>query len=82
MADAVDDPAFEVTVKIQRGNGTDDRDTLKTTVSADTLEALDEKVEHVRDRMGEWAGGFRQIQPSEAEFVDEDQTSLGEVGPS
>jgi len=33
-----DEEAFEFTVKIQRGNSTDDRDTLKAKVTADTVE--------------------------------------------
>lgn len=81
MPDEAEEP-FEVSIKIQRGNGTDDRDQLKATVSADTLEALDEKVEHVREKMAEWAGGFRQIQPSEERHLDNDQRALDEVGPT
>ena len=79
MPEDGDEEAFEVTVKIQRGNGTDDRDQLKAKVSADTLDELDDKVEHVRARMGEWAAGFREIQPSEARRTDDDQSSLSEV---
>ncbi|MFW5959441.1 MAG: DUF7389 domain-containing protein [Natronomonas sp.] len=79
MLEDGEEEAFSLDVKIQRGNGTDDRDTLKATVSADTLEELDEKVDHVQDRMGEWAVGFRRIQPSEQRYLDDDQTALDEV---
>ena len=79
MPEDGEEEAFGLDVKIQRGNGTDDRDTLKATVSADTLEELDEKVEHVQERMAEWAVGFRAIQPSEERRVDDDQTNLSEV---
>jgi|GEM_PF-6742827 hypothetical protein len=39
-----DDPTFSMDVKIQRGNGTDDRDTLKATVQPDdtTVDRLTE----------------------------------------
>lgn len=79
MPDGDEEEAFSLDVKIQRGNGTDDRDTLKAKVSADTLEELDEKVEHVQERMSEWAVGFREIQPSEERRLDDDQSSLTEV---
>jgi len=76
-----EDPAFEYTVKIQRGNGTDDRDTQKAKVSANTVDELTQKVETVREKMEDWAGGFREIQPDERghnPLVD-DQSSLDEV---
>lgn len=79
MTDDEDD-AFEFTVKIQRGDGTDDRDTLKTKVSADTIGELDEKVEHVREKMADWARGFRDVQPDRAHRVDDDQQSLSSIG--
>jgi len=76
-----DEPAFEYTVKIQRGNGTDDRDTQKAKVTANTVEGLSSKVETVREKLQEWAGGFRKIQPDERgkNPLTDDQTSLEEV---
>jgi len=71
-----DEPAFEFEAKIQRGNGTDDRDTFKAKVSADSIQELDEKVEDVRDRIEQYASDFRQIQPQEARTIADDQATL------
>jgi hypothetical protein len=77
-----DGPAFEFEVKIQRGNGTDDRDTYKTKVSADSIDELDDKVEQARDKLAEWAADFREIQPQEKRRLSDDQATLdgGESG--
>jgi len=77
-----DEDAFEFEAKIQRGNGTDDRDTFKAKVSADTIEELDEKVAQVRERIEEYATDFRQIQPQEKRTLADDQATLngGESG--
>ena len=69
-------PAFEFEVKIQRGNGTDDRDTYKTKVSADSIDELDEKVEQARDKLAEWAADFREIQPQEKRSLADSQSTL------
>lgn len=72
-----EDDAFEFEAKIQRGNGTDDRDTFKAKVSADTIGDLDEKVEEMREKIEDWAVEFRRIQPADAEpELDEDQSTL------
>lgn len=73
-----DDPTFAVDVKIQRGNGTDDRDTLKATVQADTLEELDERKAEMLDRLDELAAKVRSIQPDDttAQRIAEGQTTL------
>jgi len=65
MSSDEDDEAFEYTVKLQRGDGTDDRDKHKATVSAETIDELEQKVERVREMMQQWAGEFRAIQPDE-----------------
>ena len=72
------DPTFAVDVKIQRGNGTDDRDTLKATVQADTLEELDERKAEMLDRLDELAAKVRSIQPADttAERIAEGQKTL------
>lgn len=75
-----EDDAFEFEAKIQRGNGTDDRDTFKAKVSADTIEELDEKVEEMRSKIENWAVDFRQIQPGEKRSLADDQSTLGESG--
>lgn len=72
MTDDEDQEAFEYTVKMQRGDGTDDRDTHKAKVSAETVDELGEKVENVRQKMEKWAGEFRSIQP------DDDSESVAE----
>lgn len=75
------DEPLSVTVKIQRGD-TDNRDTLNATVEAETIEALDEKVAAMREKMDAWADEFREIQPTNArtrQALGEDQQELGEV---
>jgi len=74
-----DEDAFQFEAKIQRGNGTDDRDTFKAKVSANTIDELDEKVEQIRERLEEYAHEFRQIQPSDKRPLKDDQSRLGEV---
>jgi hypothetical protein len=60
---AVSDEPLSVTVKLQRGD-TDNRDTLKATVDAETIDELDEKVGQIREKMDSWADQFREIQPT------------------
>jgi len=71
-----DEDAFQFEAKIQRGNGTDDRDTFKAKVSANTIDELDSKVEQVRDRLEEYASEFRQIQPQTGRSHPDDQATL------
>lgn len=75
-----DDPVYSVDVKIQRGNGTDDRDTLKATVSADNLDVLDNRRERMLQRLEEMAAQVRAIQPDDTtiERLTDDQTTLDE----
>lgn len=77
MSDDVD-PVYEMDVKIQRGNGTDDRDTLKATVQAHDLATLDERIDQMRDRLEETAEKIRAIQPDDttAKRLTNDQTTL------
>lgn len=72
------DPTFAVDVKIQRGNGTDDRDTLKATVQAETLEELDERKAEMLERLDELAAKVRSIQPDDttAERIADGQKTL------
>jgi hypothetical protein len=74
-----DDPAYQFEAKIQRGNGTDDRDTFKAKVSANTVDELDEKVDRVRERIETYASKFRSIQPTEERSLADDQGTLDEV---
>jgi hypothetical protein len=72
---------FEVTVAMTRGTSTDDRDKIKATISAETLEELDEKMVEMRDRLERMAADVRQIQPDEdTPGLDEDQARLGRGG--
>lgn len=75
-----DDPTFSMDVKIQRGNGTDDRDTLKATVQADDLQTLDARREAMTKRLEEQAAQVRAIQPDDTtvERLTDDQTTLAE----
>lgn len=73
-----DEPTYSVDVKIQRGNGTDDRDTLKSTVQANTLDELDERIDEMRGRLEELAVEVRAIQPDDttAQRIAEGQRTL------
>lgn len=76
-----DDPTYSIDVKIQRGNGTDDRDTLKATVQANTLEELDERETQMLERLNDLAVKVRSIQPDErlARETDDDQATLEDL---
>lgn len=72
-----DDDPFEMSVAMTRGNSTNDRDKIKATISAETLEELDEKMEEMRDRLEKMAADIRTIQPDdEDERLDENQATL------
>lgn len=73
-----EDDAFQFEAKIQRGNGTDDRDTFKARVSADSIAELDEKVEEIREKIEDWAVQFRRIQPADEPDLPDDQATLEE----
>lgn len=60
-----DDPRYSVKVKLQRGTGTDDRDTLTATVDADTLDELDDRLTAIRGRLDDLADDLREIQPDD-----------------
>ena len=72
------DDAFETTVEIQRGTSTDDRDKIRTKVSADSIEELQAKVEAVREHLEDWAEDLREVQPVQKPDWDEDQVTLEE----
>lgn len=69
----------EATVEVVRGSDTQNREKFRTTVSADSLEELDEKVRALREQVESWAQEFRQIQPKSKRRVSDDQSELGEV---
>ena len=79
-----DDPTYSIDVKIQRGNGTDDRDTLKATVQANTLDELDERESQMLERLNDLAVKVRSIQPDEriARQTDDGQATLEELEES
>jgi hypothetical protein len=72
-----DGDAYSVTVKMTRGTSSDDKEVVKTEVSADTLDDLDEKMQAIRERMDEWAGDLREIQPVAHPAGHDDQSTLG-----
>jgi len=69
--------AYSVTLKMTRGASSDNKDVLKTTVSADSLEELDERIDAVRERMEGWAGDLREVQPTRERSLEDDQSTLG-----
>ena len=68
-----DDAAYSYTVQLQRGS-TDDRDKRKSTVTAESIEELEEKVERVRNLMRTEIAETRTIQGSQADPGEEHQT--------
>jgi len=73
-----EDPTYQVDVKLQRGTGTDDRDTLKASVEAETLEELDEREEAMLERLERLAEKIRAIQPDDttAQRIADGQATL------
>lgn len=70
------DDAFNYTVKLKRGD-----DTQKCKVSAPDIETLTQRVDAVREKLGEWAGDYNEIQPeNDGRRIAEDQSDLSEVG--
>ncbi|WP_121822847.1 hypothetical protein [Halostella salina] len=69
--------AFTYTVKLKRGAGDD---VQKCKVTAPDIDTLQTRVEAVREKMGEWASDYREIQPDDRRGLADDQSELGEVG--
>jgi hypothetical protein len=74
-----DSDAFEYVVKMQRGDGTDDRDTHKTKVTAETIDELRSKVEQARELMAEEIEETREIQPDDTRSLADKQRSFDDV---
>jgi len=74
-----DAEVFETKIVVTRGTGSNDRDKFTTKITAPDLETLTHRVERVREETADWAGEFRQIQPTEGGSLHEDQSSLGGV---
>jgi hypothetical protein len=74
-----DSDAFEYVVKMQRGDGTDDRDTHKTKVTAETIDELRSKVEQARELMAEEIEETREIQPDNTRSLADKQRSFDDV---
>jgi hypothetical protein len=74
-----DDDAFEYVVKMQRGDGTDDHDTHKTTVTAETIDELRSKVEQARELMAEEIEETCEIQPDDTRSLADKQRSFDDV---
>jgi len=76
-----EEPAFEVTTSLTRGTGTDDRDSFKVTVSADTLAELNRKLENMREELEGHMAACREMQPDNktGRKIADDQAGLDEV---
>jgi len=72
------DDAIEVSVKMQRGTGTDNRDTFSMTVGGENVKAVDQKMRKLRERAESWAAEFREIQPDDSRtaHLRDDQRTL------
>lgn len=68
----------EITVKMQRGTGTDNRDTWTMSVSGSSVEEVDEKIDVLRERAEKWAAKWRGIQPDDSRtaHLTDDQRTL------
>ncbi|WP_121822039.1 DUF7389 domain-containing protein [Halostella salina] len=75
-----EDDGIEITVQMTRGTSTDDRDKIKASVSAATVDELDAKMQQVQERLERWADDLREIQPTQRRGIDDDQATLGEEG--
>jgi hypothetical protein len=73
------DDDLELTVKMTRGGDSGNKETMKATVSAPTVDDLDDRVTSLKDKMDEWALEFRSIQPEQDRMLAEDQSRLGEA---
>jgi len=76
-----EESAFEVTTSLTRGTGTDDRDTFKMKVSADTQASLSRKLENMRDELADHMAACREMQPENktGRKIADDQAGLDEV---
>lgn len=70
---------FETTVKMTRRGTSTNKETIKTTVSAHSIEELHDRVSDLRERMEQWSLEFREIQPSQHRGLADDQSQLGET---
>jgi len=79
-----DDDDVEVSIKLQRGTGTDNRDTWTTTVTGASVEEVDQKVSKLRERVERWTAEFRNIQPDDSRtaHLRDDQSTLDEGAES
>jgi len=77
-----DGAPFEYTLTVQRGDGTDDRDTHRLKVSARSIDELEDKIERARELLESKAADIRDIQPTEdlRNRTAGDQATLGEGG--
>ena len=70
------DDVYSYTVKLKRGDG---HDVQKCTVTADTIDELEVRVDDVRELMAEKADDYRAIQPEAGRSLADDQSELSEV---
>lgn len=73
------DDDIELTVKMTRGGDSGNKETMKATVSAPTVDELHDRVSNLKERMDEWALEFRSIQPEHERVLADDQSTLGET---
>jgi glutamate synthase domain-containing protein 3 len=75
-----DEDGIEAKVKMQRGTGTDNRDTLTMSVSGHDIEEVDEKMQRLYERAEKWAAQFRNIQPDDSRtaHLRDDQRTLAD----
>lgn len=70
------DDDYSYTVKLKRGGGDD---VQKCTVTARSIDALEEKVDNVTELMNQQADEYRAIDPEARRPLDDDQSELSEV---
>jgi len=74
-----DDDDLKLKVKMTRGGDSGNKETMTATVSAPTVDDLNDRVTKLKDRMDEWALKFRSIQPEQERMLADDQSRLGET---
>jgi len=73
------DDDLKLTVKMTRAGDSGNKETMKATVSAPTVDDLNDRVTKLKDRMDEWALEFRNIQPEQDRMLADDQSRLREA---
>lgn len=73
------DEPYSVKLEVTRGADTSNRDKIRATVEAETLDELDERMAAMKDRLEKWADDLRAINPRASRALEDDQSNLSDV---